>query len=74
MYINIYEILGFLLINEIYDEETIIDLIKKNICKIVFNRYFYLVDDELCDGAGVSPLGPGGPRGPTGPCLLRNLR
>jgi hypothetical protein len=71
MNIHIYEIIGYLLICNVKEEE-IIDLLKNNIqnklSNIIMNKLFYL-DDVVCcvDDGPTSPLGPGGPGGPGGP-------
>jgi len=69
MNIHIYEIIGYLLICNLKDED-IVDLLKNNIQKkisnIIMNKYFYL-DCVVCGDEPASPLGPGGPRGPGGP-------
>jgi hypothetical protein len=67
MNIHIYEIICYLLICNINDDD-ISDLLKSNIKNIVMNSIFYLEDASLTGADGpVSPLGPGGPRGPCGP-------
>jgi hypothetical protein len=44
MYINIYEIVGMLLILDILSEDDIVSLLKNNMKYIINNKYFYLVD------------------------------
>jgi hypothetical protein len=42
MYLTIYEIVALMLMYELYDEDTILDIFKNNSENIIMNKYFYL--------------------------------